>query len=637
VRRTAFFAMLAAVLGGAVVAAHAASAADPNVTLPMTSFSDILVDSAHGHVFLTGGGSTGLVVRDLNGGAVTVLDNQPGANGLALSADGSVLYVALNQGDAISAIDTTTLAETARYETGASICPASLAVSGTSVWFGYGCGSTGIGVLDLSGDTPVVTLAKATDYSGAPVVVTAGTHLVAGERGSSPWTMHSYPVDGTTLGTAVTLGMTGSLRDFAATADGAGIVVASTSPYNHPRYRVSDLSADGVYGTSNAFPNAAATTAGFVAAGIDAPYDPDIKVYTDGGTLFRSYDFGSQDDILQEGGLAFGADGTLYAVTGDYSGSARHLRVLRDATKDATSMALTKPSTAKINTAFSVTGSLTASNGGAVPAGGVVHVSRSSTYGTATRPDVTTNGSGGFTITDTVAKRGTYTYTVTYAGDAAHASAQNTVAVRVLGLVPSLTIATNAASYHYRQAATVTAHLGGTHTNRTVQLKVTPYGAAAVGLKTGTVNSSGYLTASYAVTRRTTFSAVFGGDDIWEPRTVTRTVTAYASVLGQQRGYYTTSGAYRVYHASVDPLIGVSVAPNHGGQCMTFLLQQYYSGAWHNALSNSCIRLDASSFTVAQLSGTHAVGAIGRIRATLPGDAYNLRTDGAWLYLRFTT
>ncbi len=640
-RRTAFFAMLAAVLGGAVVTAPAASAADPVIALPMTTFADIAVDSAHGHVFLTGGGSAGLVVRDLNGGAVTVVGDQPGASGLALSADGSVLYVALGQGDAISAIDTTTLAETARYATGTSTCPTSLAATGTAVWFGYGCpspasGGIGVGVLDLSGETPAVTLAKATGFSSYPSVALAGTHLLAGETGVSQWELRSYPVDGATLGTVVTRRLDGYLDDLAATPDGADVVVASGFPYYHPRYRVADLADDGTYGTNNPYPIAAATTAGFVAAGLQASYDPDVNIYTDGGTLFRSYDFGSYE-LLQAGGLAFGADGTVYAVSTNYYDTAVHLRVLHDATKYATSMTLTKPATAKINTAFSLTGSLTASNGSAIPAGGVVHVSRSSTYGTATRPDVTTNASGGFTITDTVAKRGTYTYTVTYAGDATHASAAKTIAVYATGLVPSLTIATNAASYHYRQTATVTAHLGGTHTNRTVQLKVTPYGAAITGLKTGTVNSSGYLTASYAVTRRTTFSAVFAGDDIWEPRTVTRTVTAYASLAEQMRGYYTTSGAYRVYHTSADPLIGVTVAPNHGGQCLAFLVQQYYSSAWHNALSNSCIPLNSSSFTAAQISGTHSAGVIARVRATLPGDAYNLRTDGAWLYFRFTT
>jgi hypothetical protein len=640
VRRTARSAVLAVALGGlTVVTAPAASAADASVAVPMTSFRDVLVDSAHSHVFLTGGGSTGLVVRDLAGGAVTVVSNQPGASGLALSADGTRLYVGLDQGDAISAIDTTTLTEAARYPTGTSTCPSSIAVSGTSVWFGYGCpsggSSAGIGVLDLSGETPAVTLAKATGFSGRPTVVMAGTHLVAGESGISSWDLRSYPADGTTLGTAVTRRIDGFLNDLAATPDGADVVVACGSPYYHPRYRVSDLAADGVYGTNNPYPNAAATTAGFVAAGLQASYDSDVNIYTDGGTLFRSYDFGSYT-LLQAGGLAFGADGTVYAVTGNYYESTLRLRVLREATKYATSMTLTKPATAKINTAFSLTGSLTAAGGGAIPAGAVVHVSRSSTYGTATRPNVTTDANGGFAITDTVAKRGTYTYTVTYDGDATHTSAQRSLAFAVTGLIPTLTISTNSSWYRYRQTATVTAHLGGTHTNRTLQLKVTPYGAAPVGLKTGVVDGNGYLSASYAVTRRTTFSAVFGGDDIWEPRTVTRTVTAYAYVGSSLGGYYTTSGAYRVYHTSADPVVYASVAPSHAGQCMSFLLQQYYSSAWHNVLSNSCIALDSSSRTAAVITGSPGAGTIGRVRATFPGDAYNLRTDGAWLYLKFT-
>src|SRR4051812_21813845 len=77
------------------------------------------VDAAHQHIFFSqGNGSTGILVTDLSGTPITTIADEPGATGLALSADGGTLYAALADGDVIAAIDTATLTESARYPTG---------------------------------------------------------------------------------------------------------------------------------------------------------------------------------------------------------------------------------------------------------------------------------------------------------------------------------------------------------------------------------------------------------------------------------------------------------------------------------------------------------------------------------------
>ena len=121
--------MIAAVL----TAAGAPARADGNVTLSgITKFAHIAVD--HSHVFLSSGsGSSSVLVTSYSGATVANISNEAGADEMALSPDGTALYVALSGADAISVIDTGTLTETTRYATGASTCPHSVAVAASKI------------------------------------------------------------------------------------------------------------------------------------------------------------------------------------------------------------------------------------------------------------------------------------------------------------------------------------------------------------------------------------------------------------------------------------------------------------------------------------------------------------------------
>src|SRR5262249_53735469 len=83
----------------------------PGYALP-SRFGDLLVDPAHGHVYITGGrGTRDLAVTDLDGGNLRTIANVgPGAAGMTLSPDGSKLYVAASGSDGITIVDTTTFA-----------------------------------------------------------------------------------------------------------------------------------------------------------------------------------------------------------------------------------------------------------------------------------------------------------------------------------------------------------------------------------------------------------------------------------------------------------------------------------------------------------------------------------------------
>jgi hypothetical protein len=103
--------------------------------LPFTSSSDMVVDPVGKHVFVSGGpGASSIVVLDFSGNIVKTITGEDGASQMALDSATHTLYVALHDANAISEIDTTTLAETTRFST-AYPDPTSLVLAGDKLWF----------------------------------------------------------------------------------------------------------------------------------------------------------------------------------------------------------------------------------------------------------------------------------------------------------------------------------------------------------------------------------------------------------------------------------------------------------------------------------------------------------------------
>ena len=631
--------LVAALLAGAGIATlpSAASAADAQIALATHGAERLVVDAAHGHLYIADA-VAGVVVRTLTGAALTTVPYS-GATDVALSPDGTRLYVALSSGAAIAAIDTTSLTEVARYATDGA-CPRYLAPHGSLVWFATGCytGQGVVGVLDLSIDPPAVTPnalpAGAPASYGVPKIVLTpdGSRLFVTGDNTDPAMVYGYDAGGTTLAAAVSHEAGQAINDLAVTPDGTRLLVAAGYPYHHQRFLVSDLSPDGTFAASP-YPSAVDTSGDVFAAGVD-DWDgkPDIRVFRSDGSLLREYSFAGLR--VMPGTLRFGpGEAVLYVVTNSTGSSQEYLHVLHDPTKRLTSITLTKPSGAHIYTSYTVTGSAPA-----LGAGATLHVSRQSKFGTVAMHDVTTGSGGTFAIPDRVGKRGTYTYTVSYPGSSAATAATATVSFPVIGLTPSLSIATDHGQYQYRQVANISAHLGTTAGNRYVQIWATPLSRSDVQIRNGLVNSAGNISATMRMSWRTTFTAYFSGDDIYEPRRVTRAVTVYAAVRETLGGYYSTaSNGDRIFHDEVDPTIDVTVEPNRWYSCVSVAAEVYYSGAWHAEASQSCFRLDSNSTVKAVLTGTPRIGYRYRIRAVFNGDSYSLRNSGAWLYLRFTT
>jgi DNA-binding beta-propeller fold protein YncE len=317
-------------------AAAAASASSP-ATTPLSGFSDIVADTVHGRVFVSGGSANDLVVTDTGGQLIATLPDLPGAAGLALSPDSSTLYVALSDGDAVEQIDTATLAET-RIDTGDDSCPQHLAITAGMLWYGYGCGSNDgdLGAIDL--DTGQVYPALASDsYAGdAPLLASEPVNLPGtlflGTPGQSPAQLYLYDVTGGSDPSAtmrVQREPGDNLRDITVSPDGSEVITAAGSPYIQRVFDTADLSPEAPYRTG-AYPLAVAVRPdGMVAAGIDGDYTPDIYIFSSGERArYTTYDFGlSGSNKLQPEGLAFGIV-KLFAVTADEDGNNLQLRVI---------------------------------------------------------------------------------------------------------------------------------------------------------------------------------------------------------------------------------------------------------------------------------------------------------------------
>ncbi|MFF2007467.1 Ig-like domain repeat protein [Streptomyces sp. NPDC058195] len=658
-RRISTATTLAVLFSSVVLVGGAANpaAADSSRVIPAASVGDVVADGVHHRVFISDPVTGKVLVTDYSGNVVGTIPSLPGVNGLELSADSGTLYAGVPGADAIAAIDTAALVESARYATGANTKPAHPALAGGKLWFGYGAASEGnIGSLDLSGEAPVVTLDQDPDrtWYAAPVLASTpgapGT-LAAGIEGQSPAQLAVYDVaSGTATRTAQVHTDGGNLRDLALTPDGSQVVVASGYPYKHQAYKTSDLTPGTSY-PSNAYPNAVDIAPdGTVAAGIDGWYEPDVYIYKqDAAKPVRTYDFpntgnSSGSDTLVPAGLAWAPDSSrLFAVTANSAG-VRSLRVLTEALKSPTTVTVKAPAKSPLNKKLTVTGKV--SSAGAFPAGTKATVTRTdieSPKGKAL-PAVTLKPDGSFSFTDTPTAGGQVTYKVTYAGDAAHSAGSGSAKVAVPRTVPSLTLNRNKALYSYGADVTFTAHLGKTYKNRTVELWVDPFGADKPKklAKSGKVNSKGNLSTVVDMTRDTTVTAVFKGDGRYAGKTVSSTAYAKVKVSTSISKQYKTAKigttSYKYFHKKTNPVFTTSMT-YYKNRAHKLSLQLNYQGKWYDAGSDY-FKLGTGGKTIITLQGPHDTGYRMRVRASYvngsSGDTVNSTTHGAWQYFYFT-
>ena len=470
--------------------------------LSLTSFGSIAVDDANGHVFVSGGQfGNSIVVLDFDGNVVTTISGEQGANGMAIEASTGTLYVALQTANAISKIDTGTLAETSRFATTGMSGPRKLALAGGRVWFDYNCGGPGgIGSAALDG-TDLTT-------EGGPECVTFATSpgdtdllaaAVIRRESAYVWDVSS----GNLVQTAslATPGGADDIRDIALSPDASELLVASANPSSVNSFLLADSSLAHSYATGP-YPLAAAITKDgqFVAAGVQAASNNDVFVFASDETPVRSWDVGGSTNLVSDRGLAFSGDSLrLFAVTHSPTGDLTFRTTASPTaipTATSVSLALSK---SKVRYGGSLT--LSAHLSGAT---GAVSFYRKPVGGTKTLiGSLLVNGLGNASLT--VKPYGKTTYTAAFAGD--DMAAPSTSAGKTVTVEPRVSVALRnfyATSgkyklYHYPHDPLVVGTVAPNHARMSVTFVAERYrgGAWVFGTKRKVVISSNGKVLAY--------------------------------------------------------------------------------------------------------------------------------------------
>lgn len=323
-----------ALTAGLLVASGSVASADSAQPLGLSSYRDIVVDQAHGRVYVSGGS---VVTANLAG---TITGSVPGvtsARQMALTADGSQLVVA--NGDGLTVIDAVTATVVRTIATGANSCPDAVAPAAGLMFFTYGgCagGTPGLGAVNLTNDglTTGLTTGGGSLSDAKLVSVAAAPGMLAAKFGDTLTILDA--TGGVTPATSVratSQAANSNFEDLALTPNGAQVITASGGTYHHQVFSTTNLAHVGDYPTA-AYPNGVAVRAdGLVAAGINGVYNEDVWFFPSGAsTTIRKVGFGDAGGAgvsswLEPQGLAFGAK-LAYAVTSDVYGDYLTLRTV---------------------------------------------------------------------------------------------------------------------------------------------------------------------------------------------------------------------------------------------------------------------------------------------------------------------
>lgn len=498
-RKRGLATLLALTLGGAgltVLAAPAAHAADDDVAkLPISSFSSMVVDSAHERVYVSDDArsttvKTSVHVYNFQGQKVDELPSTYGSvGGMALAHDGSKLYV--SEMNRISAYDTETFEKATHTGTNWSgQCGRQVAYAGGKVWH------TDIGYTTLCDERQSYLYGSAngllsyTGWEGAgrlhfattpqtPDVLAVGQTLSPG--GTDPY-LTVFDSSGDTLVRGPQRRFADSagagaldLRDLALSGDGARLAVADAA-HGTRLLRTADLSdapvqyqplPEGAKASAVAF----SAEGGYVARGATATGSTaDLliqKADPAEGTTALEFAFEGELDGARVAprGLGWSQDGSrLFAVTTNASGTAYWLHVIQPpaAQYDSrfTGALSTTPGTPVVGEPLGIRGRLELD--GPAPAEPVkVSATRHDANGDRKLAAVEVDPDGTFTVLDVPSLVGEATYTLSFLGDVTHRPAEDVSLKVTVAKAPTAIALTAPAEATKNQSLEITGTLTG--------------------------------------------------------------------------------------------------------------------------------------------------------------------------------
>jgi hypothetical protein len=203
-----------------------------------------------------------------------------------------------------------------------------------------------------------------------------------------------------------------------------------------------------------------------------------------------------------------------------------------------------------------------------------------------------------------------------------------------------LTLDHNNATYNYGTTVTFTAHFADSYIGRTVAIWADPAGTDQANrrLTNAAPDANGNVKATLKLTRNTTVSAVFGGDEVTQPATVRSAVKVHASLATKVSKQYKTSGVFAYFHKTANPTFTTTMNAAPGRK--QYLTVEYYSGgAWH-LVKSGLYPLSSSGTSAVSFTGARKLTTEYRARASYlagtSGDSDNATTYGAYHYFYFT-
>lgn len=420
--------------------------ADGARPLPVGPSVDTVVDPVHGHVFVsTWMPHRSVIVTDLAGTVVKVITDLPNPRGMALGADGTTLFVALADGDAVAAIDLASLTERHRISTGPSSCPQWLASAAGRLWVSYGCsGQTGaVAPLDTTADLQILPDVANSRYPTPPRIGAAspsGRILAAAWGWKLSSVLDVFDVSGPTPVVMASRDTPEGLvqtAEVAVSPDGSIVFVAGIKMggqlgrYGVLSFASSDLSDRGFYDSGPYIGAVAVSPDGLrLALAVDGGDGADFLVFPVGTytpTHVREFDSSSPWSV------AWSPDGSTAYMPDSLPDARPVMRLFHGLDVDPGRVEVSAPAGVQAAGApVALAGALRTTDG--TPTTGlVVDVTRSGPDGTRSLPPLTTRTGGAFSLTDVPPGGGGYTYRFTWPGDTTHPPATASGSVRVDG------------------------------------------------------------------------------------------------------------------------------------------------------------------------------------------------------------
>jgi hypothetical protein len=312
-------------MAGLVPAPAAAVAASAPAPYPLTAHLHVgdasrMLD-ANGHLFVAEGefGST-VHVYSTTGVLLHTIPDESGAAGMAVSADGSTLYVADSTGDSISAINTTTYAH---QEFTVEGCPTYLALASGRLFYSFGCASApdSSGVANISPATGGTPVANFTHLNLPPLLAGAGSVLAVADQNLEPAHVSTYSAATSGALTAkATMSFIAPPSDLALSADGATLATAGGGGDDYIEYSTATFKQKAEFTTGSKPITVALSPDGtHVVGGLDGADDL-VNLYAGsaGAPVWQRFGATSSpntwtagtDDQILPGSLTFSPDGS---------------------------------------------------------------------------------------------------------------------------------------------------------------------------------------------------------------------------------------------------------------------------------------------------------------------------------------